>query len=111
MAGIVFCRIIKIDLRKSCYYFCINCIFLCDRYHNARSKLLLHTSIHIGHANNDTLCSKCHKNITDDPDHINTCSGKTEQEEHLKSEVKQEVSRYKSNKLINLVASYIFISF
>ncbi|XP_076666709.1 uncharacterized protein LOC143368177 isoform X1 [Andrena cerasifolii] len=74
----------------------------CGRYHNARSKLLLHTSIHIGHASNETLCPKCHKNVTDDPDHANTCSGKTE-EESLKNEEKPEGSLIADDTMIEEV--------
>ncbi|CAK9822286.1 Zinc finger protein Xfin [Anthophora retusa] len=62
----------------------------CGRYHNARSKLLLHTSIHIGHAGNSTWCPKCRKNITDEASHANTCLGKTEDEEPLKNNEKVE---------------------
>ncbi|OAD58141.1 Zinc finger protein Xfin [Eufriesea mexicana] len=64
----------------------------CGRYHNARSKLLLHTSIHIGHAGTSTWCPKCRKNITDEATHSTTCTGKTEEGEQLKNNEKTEVS-------------------
>lgn len=69
----------------------MNKFFIFDRYHNARSKLLLHTSIHIGHAGTSTWCSKCRKNITNEATHPNMCTGKTE-EEQLKNNEKTEVS-------------------
>ncbi|XP_076299492.1 uncharacterized protein LOC143218272 [Lasioglossum baleicum] len=74
----------------------------CGRYHNARSKLLLHTSIHIGHSSNGTTCPKCYKNITDETDHSNTCTGKTE-EEHLKNEKKPEGSLITDDAMIEEV--------
>ncbi|KOC70194.1 Zinc finger protein Xfin [Habropoda laboriosa] len=75
----------------------------CGRYHNARSKLLLHTSIHIGHAGNSTWCPKCRKNITDEAAHINNCLGKTEDEEPLKNNEKVEESLIADDTMIEEV--------
>ncbi|XP_034177766.1 uncharacterized protein LOC117603096 [Osmia lignaria lignaria] len=75
----------------------------CGRYHNARSKLLLHTSIHLGHTANSTWCSKCKKNITDEAAHANVCSGKVEQEEEqLKNDEKAEGSLMADDTMIEV---------
>ncbi|XP_026670873.1 uncharacterized protein LOC108626685 [Ceratina calcarata] len=63
---------------------------ICGRYHNARSKLLLHTSIHIGHAGTSTWCPKCRKNITDES--VHACTEKIEEAEQLQNNEKAEGS-------------------
>ncbi|XP_060825842.1 zinc finger protein Xfin-like isoform X2 [Bombus pascuorum] len=63
---------------------------ICGRYHNARSKLLLHTSIHIGHPGTSTWCPKCRKNITDEAAHSTTCNTKTEEGGQMKNNEKAE---------------------
>lgn len=54
----------------------------CGRYHNARSKLLLHMSIHIGH---DFRCQKCQQGFVSEEklnEHATSCNGKSEFEDH-----------------------------
>lgn len=53
----------------------------CGRYHNARSKLLLHMSIHIG----NFRCQKCHQGFASEEkltEHTTSCNGKLEFEDH-----------------------------
>ncbi|KAK9297961.1 hypothetical protein QLX08_008492 [Tetragonisca angustula] len=75
----------------------------CGRYHNARSKLLLHTSIHIGHPGTSTWCPKCRKNITDETAHLTTCNTKTEEGEQLKNNEKAEGSLIADDAMIEEV--------
>ncbi|KMQ97192.1 zinc finger protein xfin [Lasius niger] len=53
----------------------------CGRYHNARSKLLLHMSIHIGYFR----CEKCQQGFASEEklgEHATSCNGKSEFEDH-----------------------------
>lgn len=53
----------------------------CGRYHNARSKLLLHMSIHIG----NFRCQKCQQGFASEEklaEHATSCNGKSEFEDH-----------------------------
>ncbi|XP_071869633.1 uncharacterized protein isoform X1 [Bombus fervidus] len=77
---------------------------ICGRYHNARSKLLLHTSIHIGHPGTSTWCPKCRKNITDEAAHSTTCNTKTEEgEQIMKNNEKAEGSLIADDAIIEEV--------
>ncbi|XP_033188969.1 uncharacterized protein LOC117156231 [Bombus vancouverensis nearcticus] len=76
---------------------------VCGRYHNARSKLLLHTSIHIGHPGTSTWCPKCRKNITDEAAHSTTCNTKTEEGEQMKNNEKTEGSLIADDAIIEEV--------
>ncbi|XP_033347758.1 zinc finger protein Xfin-like isoform X1 [Bombus vosnesenskii] len=76
---------------------------VCGRYHNARSKLLLHTSIHIGHPGTSTWCPKCRKNITDEAAHSTTCNTKTEDGEQMKNNEKTEGSLIADDAIIEEV--------
>lgn len=51
---------------------------ICGRYHNARSKLLLHMSIHINCKNNP-MCNKCKRSFESDEklrEHVGNCEGR-----------------------------------
>ena len=51
---------------------------ICGRYHNARSKLLLHMSIHINCKNNP-MCNKCKRSFETDEklkEHVGNCEGR-----------------------------------
>ncbi|XP_050590361.1 zinc finger protein Xfin-like isoform X3 [Bombus affinis] len=76
---------------------------VCGRYHNARSKLLLHTSIHIGHPGTSTWCPKCRKSITDEAAHSTTCNTKTEEGEQMKNNEKAEGSLMADDAIIEEV--------
>lgn len=93
-----YCMLSSVLVHSIVIYMIYNREFMFDRYHNARSKLLLHTSIHIGHPGTSTWCPKCRKNITDEAAHSTTCNTKTEEGEQMKNNEKTEVTNYNNIK-------------
>ncbi|KAK2588665.1 hypothetical protein KPH14_001566 [Odynerus spinipes] len=65
----------------------------CGRYHNARSKLLLHMSIHINYVGN-FWCQKCQQNFESEAkfsEHMLECNKQVESERrHLEDNIKNE---------------------
>ncbi|XP_014210871.1 zinc finger protein Xfin isoform X1 [Copidosoma floridanum] len=72
---------------------------ICGRYHNARSKLLLHMSIHINCKGN-ILCQRCNRTFENDEklkEHIATCMGAREGDNASESLISKEDNEEKGS--------------